>query len=294
LDTGPADGFDNMAVDEAILELHAAERGPSTLRFYTWSPPALSLGYGQPIDSHLDPERCQSLGIDVVRRPTGGLAVLHDHEVTYSIVISADDPRATTGVLASYLTISQALIRGLAYLGISAELLPLRRGNLLPSKSASPVCFAVPSSYEVAVRGRKIIGSAQRRAHGAIMQHGSVPISWDLDRLRAVFGWSPHGGRSARAMPEYYASMTSLQEAGGRTYEYAEVVSALARGIAGTWEVELVPGQLTTAERQLAAHLRQSKYRSELWTWQRTSRAGVFGHDTASSLPERPPLPAPG
>src|SRR5919109_1444342 len=152
LDTGPADGFTNMAIDEAILELHAAERGPSTLRFYTWSPPALSLGYGQPLDSNLDLALCQSLGIDVVRRPTGGLAVLHDHEVTYSVVMSADDPRATTGVLASYLTIGQALIRGLAYLGIGAELLPLRRGNLRPSESTSAICFAKPSSYEVAVR----------------------------------------------------------------------------------------------------------------------------------------------
>jgi lipoyl(octanoyl) transferase len=269
LDTGPADGFTNMAVDEAILELHAAKRGPSTLRFYTWSPPALSLGYGQPIDSNLDLAQCQSLGIDVVRRPTGGLAVLHDREVTYSVVISADDPRAATGVLASYLGISQALIRGLAYLGITAELLPLRRGNLLPSKSASPVCFAMPSSYEVAVRGRKIIGSAQRRARGVIMQHGSIPLSWDLDKMRAVFGGSAHGGQSAQAIPEYHTSMTALHEAGGRAYEYAEVVSALTRGIAETWEVELAPGQLTPAERQLAAHLRQSKYCSEAWTWHR-------------------------
>lgn len=269
LDTGPADGFTNMAVDEAILEVYAAEASPSTLRFYTWSPPALSLGYGQPIDSNIDLAHCQTLGIDVVRRPTGGLAVLHDHEVTYSVVIRADDPRAATGVLASYLTISQALIRGLSYLGISAELLPLRRGNLPPSESASPVCFAMSSSYEVAVRGRKIIGSAQRRAHGVIMQHGSIPLSWDLDKMRAVFRVSLHGSQSAKGEREYHTSMTSLQEAGGRAYDYAEVVAALTRGIAETWEVELIPGQLTAAENQLSAHLRATKYRSEAWTWHR-------------------------
>jgi lipoate-protein ligase A len=267
LDTGAADGFTNMAVDEALLEVFAAEGGPSTVRFYTWCPPALSLGYGQPIASDIDLTQCQALGIDVVRRPTGGRAVLHDHEVTYSVVISADDPRLTSGVLAAYLMISQALIRGLAYLGITAALLPLQRGPLLPSDRVSPVCFATPSSYEVAVRGRKIIGSAQRRAHGAIMQHGSLPLSWNLKRMQAVFGRSPLDSRSAQGEPDYRLQMTSLQEAGGRAYDYAEVVAALTRGLAETWEVELVPGQLTPAECQLSAHLRATKYYSEAWTW---------------------------
>jgi lipoate-protein ligase A len=269
LDTGAADGFTNMAVDEAILEVHAASHGPSTIRFYAWSPAALSLGYGQPIGSGIDFIQCRALGIDVVRRPTGGRAVLHDHEVTYSVVISADDPRAASGVLASYLTISQALIRGLSYLGITAELLPLRRGTLLPSDSTSPVCFATPSSYEVAVGGRKLIGSAQRRAHGVIMQHGSIPISWNLEKMQAVFGPSPRDSESAREEPAYYTRMTSLQEAGGRGYDYAEVVAALTRGFAETWEVELIPAPPTSAESQLSVHLRATKYCTESWTWHR-------------------------
>src|SRR5687767_2022966 len=124
LDTGPADGFTNMAVDEALLETYAAQALSPTLRFYTWSPPALSLGYAQSIAS-IDLGYCQTLGIDVVRRPTGGRAVLHDREVTYSVIIREDDPLAAAGVLASYLTISRALICGLSYLGINAELLPL-------------------------------------------------------------------------------------------------------------------------------------------------------------------------
>jgi lipoyl(octanoyl) transferase len=269
LDTGPADAFTNMAVDEAILEHHAAEGGPSTVRFYSWSPTALSLGYGQPIDANIDLAQCRALGIDVVRRPTGGRAVLHDREVTYSVVIRADDPRVASGVLASYLTISLALIRGLAYLGISAELLPLRRGPQQSSKETSPVCFATPSSFEVAVCGRKVIGSAQRRVHGVIMQHGSIPLAWDLDKMCAVFGIAPCGGRSTQGERAYHTGMTSLQEAGARAYAYAEVVAALTRGIAETWEVELTPGQLTAAERQLSAQLRDTKYRSEAWTWHR-------------------------
>jgi lipoyl(octanoyl) transferase len=269
LDSGPADGFTNMAMDEAILEMHAAIGGLSTLRFYTWSPPALSLGYGQPIAADIDFTRCRELGIDVVRRPTGGRAVLHDHEVTYSVVISADDPRVTSGVLASYLTMSQALIRGLSYLGITAELLPLRRGAPLPCADASPICFAMPSTYEVAVAGRKIIGSAQRRAHDVIMQHGSIPISHDLDNMRSVFRSSLRGSRSGHTELEYQAHMTSLQAAGGCAYHYAEVVAALTRGMAETWQIDLLPGPLTAAERELTAHLRATKYCSEAWTWHR-------------------------
>jgi lipoate-protein ligase A len=267
LDTGPADGFTNMAVDEALLEVFAAEGGPTTVRFYSWLPPALSLGYAQSTEREIDPRQCTSLGIDVVRRPTGGRAVLHDHEVTYSLVISANDPRVTAGILAAYLTISQALIRGLAYLGITAELLPLRRGVPLPPDKASPVCFATPSSYEVAVGGRKIIGSAQRRAHDVIMQHGSIPLSWNLERMRAVFGRSALESGGPQGEPDCRLPMTSLQEAGGRTYDYAEVVAALTRGIAETWEVDLIQCRLTSEERRLSEHLRATKYRSEAWTW---------------------------
>jgi len=269
LDTGPADGFTNMAIDEALLESFAAEGTSPTLRFYSWSPPTLSLGYGQAIRSDIDFAQCQALGIDIVRRPTGGRAVLHDHEVTYSLVIGADDPRVTQGVLAAYLTISQALIRGLSYLGVTAELSPIRRATPLPSDAASPVCFATPSSYEVVVAGRKVIGSAQRRAHGVIMQHGSIPISWDVDKMRAIFAPSPRGRDSLQAAWDYHLHMTSLQEAGGRAYEYAEVVTALARGMAETWEMELVPSRLTAGERQRSADLWATKYHSDSWTWHR-------------------------
>jgi lipoyl(octanoyl) transferase len=269
LDTGPADGFTNMAVDEALLESLAAEQGPPTLRFYSWSPPALSLGYGQSIAGEIDFHRCASLGIDVVRRSTGGRAVLHDHEVTYSVVIRADDPMVASGLLAPYLTISHAMVRGLSYLGITAELLPLRRGALLPFGQASPVCFATLSSYEVAVVGRKIIGSAQRRAHNLIMQHGSIPVSHDLDKLRAVFGSALPGAQSAHSELVYQAHMTSLQEAGGRVYSYAEVVAALARGMAEACQIDLTPDHLTTSEKDCSAYLRATKYSSDSWTWRR-------------------------
>jgi lipoate-protein ligase A len=269
LDTGRRDGFTNMAIDAALLEIYAAHSGCPILRFYTWSPPTVSLGYGQRIDADVDVDRCRALGIDVVRRPTGGRAVLHDHEITYSVVIREDDPLAVLGVLASYLTISRALIRGLAHLGITAELIPLRRVAPMSGSALSPVCFATPSSYEVAVGGRKLIGSAQRRSQGVIMQHGSLPISLDRETLFTVLR-APPGGRSSPGEEEAVRTrMTTLQEAGGRSYDDAEVIAALARGFAETWEVELRASELTAEEHRLSLHLRTTKYASDAWTWQR-------------------------
>lgn len=260
LQTGPEDGFTNMAVDEAILEACIAGSAPPTLRFYTWSPPAISIGYGQQVGLAIDLERCRGLGIDVVRRLTGGLAVLHQYDVSYSVVLREDASPAIRGILASYLTVGHALIRGLSYLGVTADLFPLRRASL-PADQASPLCFVTPSSYEVAVHGRKLIGSAQRRVHGAILQHGSLPLSLDREKLCSVL---PPG--KDRAVPraaeaeEYRFHMTSLQEAGGRMYSHGEVIAALCRGFTEVWEVELTEGDLTAEERRARARLLRDKY----------------------------------
>jgi len=269
LSTGPADASTNMAVDEAILEACAAGDVPPTLRFYTWFPPAISLGYGQQRESVIDLARCRALGVDVVRRPTGGRAVLHEHEITYSIVIREDEPCIAAGILASYLTISQALIRGLSYLDIKAEILPLRPATCLPSGIESPACFLTPSSYEVAVGGRKIIGSAQRRVHGVILQHGSVPISLEVEKLCSLLHPPEHASPTAAVAAAYRSHMTCLQEAGGRPYEETEVITALSRGFAEVWQVELMRAHLSPEEIRNSACLRASKYGSPAWTWRR-------------------------
>lgn len=269
LQTGPGDGFTNMAVDEAILEACIVGSAPPTLRFYMWSPPAISIGYGQQLESAIDLDRCRALGIDVVRRPTGGLAVLHEYDLSYSVILREDESPAARGILASYLTVSHALIRGLSYLGIKAEILPLRRASL-PSDQASPLCFVTPSSYEVAVQGRKLIGSAQRRMHGVILQHGSLPLSLDLEKLCSVLPPAKDCSVPGAAEAEEYRShMTSLREAGGRMYSDVEVIAALSRGFAEVWEVELTEGYLTSEERRASMRLRTDKYRAEGWTWRR-------------------------
>src|SRR5216684_7091332 len=178
----PATGAWNMAVDEALLDGVAAGIAPPTLRFYQWAPPCLSLGYFQPFDV-VDVAGCAALGVDVVRRPTGGRAILHDRELTYSMALPASVLGHDGGVLPSYYRLSLALQDGLQRLGVGSTLAPESAGGGSPVHG--PVCFDRPSAYEILLQGRKLVGSAQMRRGGGILQHGSILIEPRIDRLRA-------------------------------------------------------------------------------------------------------------
>jgi len=167
-------GFMNMAIDEAIMIAHREGLVPPTIRFYQWSPPAVSLGYFQDLKKEIDVDVCKNIGVDIVRRPTGGKAVLHDKELTYSFIIRESHPLVNDSILETYKKISGGVIRGLSYLGITAELVPLRdklkRDSLHKGKKSEirhsdfkSICFSVPSQYEVQVEDKKIVGSAQVR-----------------------------------------------------------------------------------------------------------------------------------
>jgi len=169
----PASGAWNMAVDEVLLDGIAAGTAPPTLRFYGWTPPCLSLGYFQPFDV-VDLDSCRALGVDIVRRPTGGRAILHDREVTYSVVLPAWVLGQDGGVLLSYHRLSLALQDGLRRLGVPATLAP---ASAAPSTAVhGPACFDRPSAHEILLNGRKLVGSAQVRRGGAILQHGSILV----------------------------------------------------------------------------------------------------------------------
>jgi lipoate-protein ligase A len=150
IDDFPAFGTRNMAVDEAILQSVTEGRALPTLRLYSWNPPCLSLGYGQK-SSDVDFERAAALGWQVVRRPTGGRAILHTDEMTYSLSLPVDDDLAAGTVIDSYRRISTALIAGLSRLGIQ----PGADRRTEPSARIGPVCFEIPSHYEITVEGRK-------------------------------------------------------------------------------------------------------------------------------------------
>lgn len=180
IDDPAGPGAWNMALDEALLECLASGASGPALRFYGWSPPALSLGYSQSAED-VDFEACERLGVDVVRRPTGGRAVLHVAELTYSITA----PAGSESVAASYCRISRAIGRAIARLGVSASVEP---GT---SKARSADCFAVSTAADLVVDGRKIVGSAQVRRRGFLLQHGSIklePASLQVSQVLRLSG----------------------------------------------------------------------------------------------------------
>ncbi len=181
IDSGPNLGVYNMAIDEELLAgAQAGEKVP-VLRFYTWDPAAVSIGRFQKIDEAVNAGACKRHGIDIVRRVTGGRAVLHDRELTYSIVSRTDDPLFPATVLDTYKLIAAALLQGLKNLGIPAEMVSRshRHAGLVKKGVKDPACFSSPSWYEILVHGRKIIGSAQRRLSNAFLQHGSILMDYN-------------------------------------------------------------------------------------------------------------------
>jgi lipoate-protein ligase A len=268
LDTGAADGASNMALDEAIMRAVATGRVPPTLRVYAWQPPCLSLGRFQTLEQQVDVAACQRQGIDVVRRPSGGGAVLHDRELTYSLTAPEDDTRVAGSVIESYRRISAGLVQGLARLGVAAELAePAERRNPFSSRkrvSISPVCFEAPSDYEVLVGGRKLVGSAQVRQGGVLLQHGSILLDVDVPKLVAVFRW-PAGLSPESKVASLTGRITSLRAVLGREVSFVEVAVALRAGFAQALGVCLVSGQVTDEEGEDAVRLRQTKYASPNW-----------------------------
>ena len=171
-------GFYNMALDEAIFRKAIEEDSDDLyVRFYDWSPACLSLGYFQSLKEKVDEKACREHGVDVVRRPTGGRAVLHDLELTYSIVSSTKKLGSTT--LSAYLNISEGLNKGLNFLGVKSKVAPAKKTK----RKGSAACFDSISSHEISVGGKKIVGSAQYRDKGYLLQHGSILIDIDVDKL---------------------------------------------------------------------------------------------------------------
>lgn len=185
---GALDGRQNMAIDAALLEEVNDSPEPRTIvRFYTWARPTLSLGRNQKIEKAADVDYCQAHGIDIVPRPTGGRAVLHDDELTYAI-ISNDTSYFGDTIYANYKRVSEALCAGFNLLGVPAILAPDTRKPEPTSGSFDPPCFISPSRYELMVGGRKIVGSAQRRVRRGFLQHGSMPVTIDLEVLARATG----------------------------------------------------------------------------------------------------------
>ena len=256
-----AAGAVNMAVDEAIAQAIAAQLVPPTLRFYAWAPPCVSLGRNQAV-AGVDLARCAERGYDVVRRPTGGRAILHTDELTYSIIAPPDHPLMAGYVLDSYLRISHGLVAGLRRLGIDAEEAP---GTNRAGPDVSAACFEVPSAYEIVAAGRKVLGSAQARRATSVLQHGSLPLVGDLTRVVDCLRFADEAERDALAASLRNHAAT-VQDLLGRVVSYDEAVAALSGGMVEALGLKFEPGELTAPERESAAQLMREKYEHESWT----------------------------
>jgi len=252
-----------MAVDEAILEAVVHGDAPPTLRLYAWQPPCLSLGHAQPW-ADVDWKRLTTSGWDLVRRPTGGRAILHTDELTYAVIGPQEEPRLKGGVLESYRRLSQALLEALNLLSLPAQAQPIAVSNQ-NGDANGPVCFEVPSNYEITVKGKKLLGSAQARRQSGILQHGTLPLWGDLTRITQVL---------------YYENESQRERSAARLKERATTVEEIL-GYRPTWEVaaqafisafkqrlvlELEPAELSSAEQARAEELVGEKYGNPIWS----------------------------
>ena len=257
---GEAGGATNMAVDEAILNSVIDGASPPTLRFYAWSPPCLSLGRSQGL-AEADLATCRAAGIDVVRRPTGGRSILHTDELTYSVSLLQTDPRAKGGIVEGYRRLSEGLLTGLHGLGVDAI---QAAGQRTPDGETTAVCFESPADYEITVAGRKLIGSAQWRARGGVLQHGTLPLCGDLARIVDCLVFSEPERHAQRR--RLHRKALTLEEAIGTVLPFDRVAQALAEGFAQALNLTLVPGELSPQEHAQSEEIGNRVYANPDWT----------------------------
>jgi lipoyl(octanoyl) transferase len=265
IDSGPGGAAWNMAMDEALLILSGAPGSAPVLRFYSWDCPSLSIGSFQRV-FELDLEELSARGVPLVRRPTGGRAVLHDSELTYSVTCRIPSDFFPSDLMGSYKKIGACFLRGLNFIGLPAELVPVKKVKN-NSNLSHPLCFSSPSWYEVLAGGRKLIGSAQRRLKNSFLQQGSLIIEKDYDALLALMKFDDESGRRA-AREALSRKMTGLKEH-LPTVAIDELKTALIKGFSEELGAMIQPDSLTPEEEALARKLMEDKYSRREWNLER-------------------------
>jgi len=251
-----------MAVDESILEhIHRGESKP-TLRLYAWNPPCLSLGHAQSFKD-VDAARLSAHGWNVVRRLTGGRAILHTDELTYSVMGGAEEPALAGGVLESYQRIARALMFALRELGLPVEMKP--DGGQPAALNLNPVCFEVPSTYEITVNGKKLIGSAQARKKEGVLQHGSLPLTGDLTRICDALVFEDESKRE-NAAQRLLARAATVESILGKQIAWERAAESFVKGFESQLHLRFERGALSTSEAARAEELVQEKYANSTWT----------------------------
>jgi len=249
-----------MATDESILRHVASGASPPTLRLYAWSPACLSLGYAQPF-ANVDIQRLNTHGWEVVRRATGGRAILHTDELTYSVIAPNDEPRVAGTVLESYNRLAQALLLAVKYLDVPVE---VKEGKTNEDSIDNPVCFEIPSTYEITVDGKKLIGSAQARKKEGVLQHGSLPLTGDLARICQALVFESEAARN-EASKRLLERATTVEGALGREISWEEASQSFVRAFEAQLGIQFEEGKLSESESKMADQLVEEKYDHPSW-----------------------------
>lgn len=248
LQTGHKSAYENMALDEIMIERIKNGLSNPCLRFYGWKPAAVSVGYFQSLEAEVDAGRCAETGIDIVRRQTGGGAVFHDQEITYSIHIPLELNLVPQKILESYEKICQGIILGLAGIGLEAQFVPLN---------------------DIIVGGQKISGNAQTRKQGILLQHGTVLKAVDVDKMFDILK-VPDEKMKGKLISQIKERVTSIDQHYGTELSFQDVVKTLISGFKQAFpEVDFYEDSLSEEENDLVQKLAMEKYRTKAWNYQR-------------------------
>lgn len=270
INSGKQDPAYNMALDEALLDWHSDGLIPPVIRFYQWEPASLSIGYFQKAEKDVDIEAIKRLGLGFVRRPTGGRAVLHEDELTYSVIVSEDYPDMPKTVTEAYRVISEGILEGFRNLGLRAEFsVPIsteQRDALNQPKSA--VCFDAPSWYELIVEGKKVAGSAQTRQKGVILQHGAILVDLDEDKYIECFHFSSQEARE-KAKNRLGQKAVSINKILTSPTTVEACIPAFKNGFQQALSIDLYEYQLSSEQQLYVENLAATRYRSDAWNFRK-------------------------
>ncbi|HJH11094.1 MAG TPA: lipoate--protein ligase family protein [Metalysinibacillus jejuensis] len=260
----------NMALDEALLDWHSEGLIPPVIRFYEWEPATLSIGYFQQAARDINLAAVRDQGLGFVRRPTGGRAVLHEHELTYSIIVTESYPNMPKTVTEAYRVLSEGLLLGFQNLGMEAYFsvpkTEAQQQDLKKPKSA--VCFDAPSWYELVVEGKKVAGSAQTRQKGVILQHGAILLKLDLEKLLSVFNFSSEEVKQ-KMREKLLHKAVAMNTLIDRDVTIDECVTAFKEGFATALDITFEPMVLTTEQLKYVEDIEKRKYANDDWNFKK-------------------------
>ncbi|MBC3036688.1 lipoate--protein ligase family protein [Staphylococcus epidermidis] len=269
INTGSKNPYYNMAMDEALLNFVSRGEIDPVIRFYTWNPATLSIGYFQRLQKEIDIDKVKEKGYGLVRRQTGGRGVLHDKELTYSVIVPESHPNMPSTVTEAYKIISQGLLEGFKNLGFETYFAIPRskeeRDKLKQPRSS--VCFDAPSWYELVVEGRKIAGSAQTRQKGVILQHGSILQDIDIDDLFDMFKFK-NERLKAKMKENFVQKAVSINDISNQHITLNEMENAFEAGFKKGLNIDFKPLELTEKQLEEVQEL-EDKYRSEAWMYRK-------------------------